>query len=91
MLEFEWDERKAAANARKHGVKFREAASVFGDKLAVTFSNPDHSDSEDCFLTFGMSQENRLLVVSHTDRRNSVRIINAREMTRQERTVYEET
>lgn len=90
MIEFEWDGRKAAANPKKHGVMFQEAASVFGDKLAVTFSDPDHSGSEDRFITFGMSQARRLLVVSHTDRGNRARIISSRPMTRQERKIYEE-
>ena len=90
MLEFEWDEKKASANEKKHGVAFQEAASVFGDKLAVTFPDPDHSAAEDRFLTFGMSQAGRLLVISHTDRGDNVRIISARELTRPERTIYEE-
>lgn len=90
MIEFEWDGRKATANAKKHGVTFQEAASVFGDRLAATFSDPDHSGSEDRFITFGMSQTHRLLVVSHTDRENRVRIISSRLMTKEERKIYEE-
>ena len=90
MIEFEWDERKAAANAKKHGVEFQEAASVFSDKLAVTFSDPDHSSDEDRFVTFGLSQANQLLAVSHTDRDDRVRIISSRAMTKQERKIYEE-
>jgi len=39
-MEFEWDPRKAAANARKHNVAFPEAATVFGDPLAITFEDP---------------------------------------------------
>ena len=90
MIEFEWDGRKAAANVKKHGVTFQEAASVFGDKLAVTFPDPDHSSREDRSITFGISQAGRLLVVSHTDRGNRTRIINSRLMTRAERKIYEE-
>ena len=89
-MEFEWDLRKAAANARKHGVHFEEAMTVFGDPLAVTFDDPDHSVSERRFLTFGVSAKGRLLVVVHTERRRSVRIINARRTTRAERTIYEQ-
>jgi len=89
-MEFEWDRKKAAANRLKHGVSFEEAASVFGDPLAITFPDPDHSSEEDRCITFGMSQLERLLVVSHTNRRNSTRIINARLMTRHERSIYEE-
>ena len=89
-MEFEWDGAKATANAKKHGVTFLEAATVFGDPLAITFTDPDHSDKERRFLTFGMTQSNRLLVVAHTDRGRRVRIISARDMTRRERKIHEE-
>lgn len=89
-MEFEWDGGKAAANARKHGVSFHEAATVFGDPLAITFSDPDHPGNEYRFLTFGMSQAHRLLVVVHAGRGHRVRIISARAMTSHERKIYEE-
>lgn len=89
-MEFEWDPEKAARNDRKHGVTFREAASVFGDPLATTVADPDHSEYEDRFLTVGRSNYGRMLIVAHTDRGDSVRIINARELTRAERKGYEE-
>jgi uncharacterized protein len=89
-MEFEWEKRKAAANSRKHGVSFEEAATILGDPLAITFPDPDHSLREDRYITFGMSRLGRLLVVSHTHRTNSTRIISARLMTRQERIIYEE-
>ncbi|MEW5725513.1 MAG: BrnT family toxin [Thermodesulfobacteriota bacterium] len=89
-MQFEWDLKKAAANERKHGVTFQEAATVFGDPLAVTFADPDHSLEEDRYLTFGLSRLERLLVVSHTSREDKTRIINARLTTRQERSIYEE-
>jgi uncharacterized DUF497 family protein len=54
-VEFEWDEKKARANQQKHGVSFHEAATVFGDPLAITFNDPDHSRGEPRLLTFGMS------------------------------------
>jgi uncharacterized protein len=90
LMEFEWDPEKAAANLAKHGVAFPEAATVFGDPLAITYSDPDHSDDEDRFLTFGHSSEGHLLVVSHTDRGERTRIISARRATRKERKLYEE-
>jgi uncharacterized protein len=68
VLKFEWDEAKAESNVRKHGVSFEEAASVFGDPLALTFEDPDHSLGEKRWLTFGVSQGGRLLVVAHTER-----------------------
>ena len=90
MLEFEWDAKKAAANAKKHGVTFHEAATVFSDKLAVTFSDPDHSAREERFVTFGMSQSNRVLVVAHSEREGRIRIISSRPLTKGERRIYEE-
>ena len=77
-------------NLAKHGVTFQEAATVFGDPLALTFSDPDHSDEEDRFLTFGHSSEGHLLVVSHTDRGERIRVVSARRATRKERRIYEE-
>ncbi len=89
-MEFEWDPDKATVNGKKHGVTFLEAATVFGDPLAITFGDPDHSVSEHRYLTFGLSRFDRLLVVSHTDREGRIRIISARVMTRQEVKIYEE-
>ena len=89
-MEFEWDPEKAEANERKHGVSFHEGATIFGDPLAITFSDPDHSADEERELTFGLSKFDRRVVVSHTARGEKVRIISARLMTRQERKIYEE-
>ena len=89
-MEFEWDQKKASGNKRKHSVSFHEAATVFGDPLAITFADPDHSEGEYRFLTFGVSRFNRLLVVSHTEREKRIRIISAREAKRYEQKIYEE-
>jgi uncharacterized protein len=89
-MEFEWDERKARVNVKKHGVSFHDAATVFGDPLAITFPDPDHSEVEERSVTFGMSQSQRLLVVAHTNRGARTRIINARVMTRKEKVIYAE-
>jgi hypothetical protein len=89
-MQFEWDPKKAAANERKHGVAFQEAATVFSDPLAITFADPDHSFDENRYITFGFSRLDRLLVVSHTSREDRTRIIGARLTTRQERKIYEE-
>ena len=89
-LTFEWDPEKAARNLAKHDVSFHEAATVFGDPLAMTYFDPDHSGDEDRFLTFGHSSGGRLLVVSHTDRGHRLRIISARKATRKERKQHEE-
>jgi uncharacterized DUF497 family protein len=89
MLEFEWDADKAASNIAKHGVSFEEAATVFGDPLSLTAFDPDHSQDEDRYITMGSSVDHRLLLVSHTDREDRVRIISARLATRRERKAYE--
>jgi len=89
-MEFEWDPAKARRNERKHGLPLEEAATVFGDPLAVTFSDPDLSTEELRSLTIGSSSLGRLLIVSHTERAGRVRIISAREATRRERKIYEE-
>lgn len=80
-MEFEWDPRKASANERKHSVAFQETATVFADPLAVTFADPDHSVDEMRYLTFGVSELGRPLVVSHASSGDAVRIISSRLMT----------
>jgi uncharacterized DUF497 family protein len=89
-MEFEWDPKKAIINLRKHKVSFQEATSIFGDPLAITFDDPDHSTKEIRCITFGLSNNKRLLVVSHTERSDRTRIISARLMDRAERRIYEE-
>jgi len=89
-MEFEWDEHKATTNLQKHGVSFHEAGTVFGDTMAITYHDPDHSGIEQRFLTFGLSQSARLLAVAHTDRGRKIRIISARLVTKHERKIYEE-
>jgi hypothetical protein len=87
---FEWDPNKAAENRRKHGVSFHEAATVFGDPLALTYVDPDHSIEEQRFITIGMSNAIRLLILAHSDRNERIRIFSARKTTRRERTQYEQ-
>ena len=89
MFNFEWDDQKAASNVLKHGVSFDEAVSVFGDAKALTFSDTDHTEVEDRSRTYGVSNQARLLVVIHTERRTGIRIISARKATRYEKSIYE--
>jgi uncharacterized DUF497 family protein len=89
-MRFEWYPKKAVANLKKHRVSFQEAATVFGDPLAITFQDPDHSEDEERQVTFGRSLKKRLIVVSHTQREDRTRIISARPMGRKERVIYEE-
>lgn len=81
---------KADSNEQRHGVSFSEAMTVFADPLALTGYDPDHSQAEDRYLTIGQSAEGRLLLVSHTDRDERIRIISAREANRRERKAYED-
>lgn len=89
-LRFEWDERKAAANAKKHGVSFEEARSVFVDERAKLIDDPDHSDDEDRFVLLGLSGALRLLLVCHCYRvdGNVIRIISARKASVRESRSY---
>ena len=90
-LRFEWDPRKDAANQRKHGVSFQEAATVFSDERALLIDDPDHSADEDRFILLGLSAKLRTLVVCHCYREANeiIRIISARKADRSERAEYE--
>jgi uncharacterized DUF497 family protein len=88
-VEFEWDPEKEQANIQKHGVDFTEAATVFGDPLELTISDPDHSIGEYRFLSMGHSIRYRILVVSYTERESRIRIISARTASPKERRQYE--
>jgi len=88
-MKFVWNAAKAAANLKKHGVSFEEASSVFLDTLGATGADPDHSIGESRWVTFGTSRAGRLLLVSHTDQRDTIRIISARPCTAAERKLYE--
>jgi uncharacterized protein len=88
-MEFQWDPDKADSNIQKHSVAFEEAVTVFGDLLAVTIEDSNHSIGEIRSITIGVSKSQRLLVVSHTDRGGQVRLISARLATRRERRTYE--
>ena len=89
-IRFEWDDRKAASNLKKHGVSFEEAKSVFLDEWAKLIDDPDHSDDEDRFVILGISSAFRLLIVCHCYRCNDyvIRIISARQATARESRSY---
>jgi uncharacterized DUF497 family protein len=89
-LQFEWDPDKAESNLKRHGVSFEEAATAFGDPLSLTVADPDHSDDEERAVLLGLTFRGRLVVVSHTDRGESVRLISARLATPRERRSYEQ-
>jgi uncharacterized DUF497 family protein len=87
-VRYAWDPAKAASNARKHGVTFPEAATVFRDGLAMTYPDPDHSISEERFITIGLSSRGHVLFVAHVDSDDHIRIISARRATRREANAY---
>ena len=89
-LRFEWDDRKAEANAKKHGISFEEARSVFVDERAKLIDDPDHSADEDRFVLLGLSGALRLLLVCHCYRvdGNVIRIISARKASARESKSY---
>ena len=89
-LTFEWDPAKAATNLRKHHVAFEQAATVFKDRLSITVLDPDHSETEERYITVGISKRGQLLLVAHTERQTHIRIISARQLTSRERRVYEQ-
>jgi len=90
MLYFEWDSEKESRNIKKHGITFKEAATVFSDNLADTFYDPDHSVKEDRYILIGLSESRNILVVAFTARNDIIRIISARKATKKERRYYED-
>ncbi|KAB8318992.1 BrnT family toxin [Tolypothrix campylonemoides VB511288] len=89
IFDFEWDDNKERSNIRKHGVSFEEAKTVFNDPFCMTLDDDQHSIEELRFITIGYSQNQRLLLVVHTDRGDKTRIISARLVTNSERKLYE--
>ena len=88
-MKFGWDPEKARKNLADHGVTFEEATTVFGDPLAATIPDPHHSIGEERSLTMGHSKAGELLVVSHTEEGDTIRLISARRATSRERRQYE--
>jgi len=89
--DFEWDPQKADRNVHKHGVTFAEASSVFDDPMFITLLDDEHSVDEERFITIGLSNKNRLVMIAHTERENRIRIISARKATKNEEKFYQET
>jgi uncharacterized DUF497 family protein len=89
MEDFEWDVEKATGNLDKHGISFEEGTSIFNDPLVATIFDPDHSESEDRYISIGMSVRRRLLVAVHTYREERIRLISCRLAANSERKIYE--
>jgi uncharacterized protein len=90
VIKIVWSEKKNRQNIRNHKVDFNEAKSIFDDPLQISINDPDHSFDEYHFITIGMTENNRLVIVAHTFRNDKIRIITARKPTRGERKNYEE-
>ena len=85
-MRFEWDGRKAAANARKHGVSFEEAQTAFEDELGAYYPDTLH---ENRFILIGYSRKHRLLCVVHAEVKvATIRIISARWATKHEQKLF---
>jgi len=89
-LRLEWNSKKAQSNKRRHGITFEEATTIFGYPLSITIDDPTHSIDEERFITVGTTINGKLIVVVHTDRDDSIRIISARKATKNERIQYEQ-
>ena len=91
-IRFDWDPKKAKSNARKHGVTFEEAETVFLDEQALLLGDPDHSADEDRFVLLGLSAHKRTLIVCHCYRESDseIRLISARRADLEERKAYTE-
>lgn len=89
-MEFDWNETKASSHLSKHRISFEEAKTVFNDALYVDFYDPDHSDEEERYLIVRVSDRERLIIVSYTERNDLIRLISARKATQSEREAYEE-
>jgi hypothetical protein len=87
---FEWDEKKHAANIKKHGISFVEAQTAFADDNGLLIHDPDHSEDEERFILLGLSSSLHLLVVCHVYRKDEsvIRIISGRKATRSEQEQY---
>jgi len=89
-INFEWDDKKAKSNLRKHGISFEEASTAFGDELSLTIDDPLHAENENRLILIGQSIYNNTLVVVHLEKTKSIRIISARKATKKEKSFYEE-
>ena len=89
---FDWDIKKNIININKHGISFKEAASVFSDTNAIYFDDGSHSGSEERFIVIGKSKKLNLLMVCHCYKNEDslIRLISARKANKNEIAIYEE-
>jgi len=89
-LTFEWDEVKAKASFKKHKVSFEEGKTIFNDPFLVTFPDDIYSSNEERFINIGLSANGLILILTHTERQDKIRIISCRKATARERKFHEE-
>ena len=89
-LQFEWDDKKAQSNLLKHGISFEEVTTAFGDMLSITIDDPLHSHNEDRLILIGLSEDLKILIVVHIEKRDTIRIVSARKASKKEKQFYEE-
>ena len=87
---FEWSTEKAKINLQKHQVDFDEASTIFDDPQFITFLDEEHSFEDERYITIGLTNANRFLMVAHTERNDKIRIISARKVTKDEEKFYQE-
>lgn len=89
-MRFEWDDRKAQSNEKKHGISFNEAETVFYDENARLLHDTEHSSEEDRYVMLGMSDSLSLLTVCHVYKEDeeTIRIFSARRANKREQQQY---
>lgn len=87
-MDIEFDEKKAVANFKKHGVSFDEASTALLDPMALSREDDD-AEGEMRFVLVGMSSSGHLLTVCYTLRQSAIRLISARLASNNERGQYE--
>ncbi len=95
MFVFEWDENKGKSNFRKHKISFAEGESAFDDRFLITFPDDFHSQKEERLISIGLSNQNRILLIVHTEFSEKadeilIRIISCRKATALERETYDQ-
>ena len=93
---FEWDYNKAKSNIKKHKISFEDATNVFKDKNMISIFDEKHSQDEERWITIGLDNNTRTLVVIHTfvtidEKSIKIRIISARRATKKEEKIYWES
>lgn len=87
-MDFEFNPAKNIANIKKHGIDLADVESVFYDQSAITIEDNDHDEQR--FVTIGMDDLGRVLVVCYTYRgTTAIRLISARKAKPHEQRDYE--